>query len=84
MIDADTLPKEYEYLVPMLTKKAMSLDEITIENKKHGVKKRADTVVYAISNRYPVYDVSPGVFKILTKEDLDNYEATHRGMKYGK
>lgn len=81
---------EWPELIPIMKKQPISYIEIkklftNKTGKKHPNTADALRVVDWISYREPVYEVCRGIFKILTSDDLDKYEAKRlEGVKHGK
>lgn len=79
-----------DWLVPILMERAVDCEEFRHLLVRQGLQPKygvITSIISKLSMEYPVYEPAPGVYKILTKQDLDNYENRKRksyvGDNYG-
>lgn len=65
---------DYQFLIPLLKKRAMSWTEIDNLFKSRGQIIDRNSLIDRLTNNELLYEVNQGVYKILTKKDLDEYE----------
>ena len=67
-------PEELLYLVPLLTDHAMTKEEIQEENRKRGIRRAIEPTLRLLSTHYCLFDVGPGKVKILTEQDMQDFQ----------
>lgn len=85
---------DYSFIIPMLKDHSMTAGQIERAFKKNGQTICINSALNWLTNNSLLYEVSCGVYKILTEKDLDEYEQnykngqviqkTQRGNKNGK
>lgn len=77
---------DISWIIPLLEERP--IDSTTFKKllEDHGVPGTQGVLrsfLYQIGNNYPLYEPADGVYKILTKKDLENYENRKRKTLVG-